>query len=181
MVAIKGFHDVVRALPALLARQPDVTALFAGPARGAAAIAYARSLHDLARELGVEHHVIVRPEIPADEIPSLLAAADLVVIPSLYDGLNKTGLEGAAVGTPAVVCRTAGIASYITEHHAGVVVPPAAPDALAAAMIELLGDGERWLRASRGARAMAENFSLDHTADRVRQMYERAVSTDYHG
>ncbi len=181
MVEVKGFHDVVRALPGLLAQRPDVTALFAGPARGATARAYATSLRDLARALGVEQHVTIRPEIPADEVPVFLAAADLLVIPSLYDGLNKTGLEGAAVGTPSVVSRTAGIAAYIAEYRAGIVVPPSAPDALAAAMAHLLGDREAWTQASRGARTMAEVFSLDHTADRLSELYERVVLTDRGG
>lgn len=175
MVHIKGFHDVVRALPAILARQPDVAALFAGPTRDADSQAYAASLQALARALDIEKHVIVRPQIPADEVPRYLAAADIVTIPSLLDGLNKTGLEGGAVGTPSVVSRNAGIADYIAEYAAGIVVPPSAPDAIAGAVLQLLGDRQAWLHASRGAAAMAESFTLDRTADSICRLYERVL------
>ncbi|MDQ6833129.1 MAG: glycosyltransferase family 4 protein [Chloroflexota bacterium] len=172
MVRIKGFHDVVHALPAILEAQPDVTVLFAGPTRGADSKAYAASLVSAARELGVEKHVIVRPQIPADEVPLFLAAADIVIIPSLLDGLNKTGLEGAAVGTPSVVCRTAGISDYVMEYASGIVIPPSAPDEIATAVIQMLGDRDSWLNASRAATTMAEVFSLDRTAESIGQIYE---------
>jgi glycosyltransferase involved in cell wall biosynthesis len=104
-----------------------------------------------------------------------MAAADLVVIPSLLDGLNKTGLEAAAFGTPVVVSERAGLAHYVRQHQAGIVVPPRAPDALAAAIARLLTDHAAWQAASVGAQALAEAFSLGRTADAIHSLYERVL------
>lgn len=176
MEGIKGYDDAIRALPAILATAPDVTALFAGPARSPESRAYAASLADLAASLGVASRVVIRPEIPFGETARYFAAADLVLIPSLMDGLNKTGIEGASVGTPAVVSRAAGLVDYVEEFGAGAVVPPRDPAALAAAVSRLLTNHPEWDAASQGARTMAEHFSLDHTTDGVLALYKRILS-----
>ncbi|MCA1723890.1 MAG: glycosyltransferase family 4 protein, partial [Thermomicrobia bacterium] len=123
MLGIKGFDDVIRALPDVLARHPDVTAMFAGPARDSVSREYAASLPALARECGVADQVIVRPEVAHAEVAALFAAANIVVVPSLLDGLNMTGVEAGAVGTPCIVSSAAGLATYIEQYGAGAVVP----------------------------------------------------------
>ncbi len=173
MVPIKGFDDAIRALPAIRAACGDVAMLFVGPTRDDAARAYAASLTALARSLGVGEHVRVRPQIAAEDVPVYLAAADIVLVPSLYDGLNKTGIEGAAVGTPVLISDAAGLADYVREDAAGIVIPPRDPAALAAAAVCLLTDAATWEAASRGASAMSTRFTLDRTADGVIALYER--------
>ena len=176
MVPIKGYDDVIRALPAILRSCPDVTALFAGPARDRDAAAYTARLKALAAALGVAGHVRIAGQIPYEDVPDHMAAADLVLIPSLLDGLNKTGLEAAAIGTPVIVSERAGLAAYVRRYESGIIVPPRAPDAIAAAITGLLVDGAAWRAASVGASELAEAFSLDRTADGVLGLYERVVA-----
>jgi len=177
MLGIKGFDDVIRALPGILEAQPDVFALFAGPARDPASRAYVASLLELARDLGVADHVIVRPQVAHADVAALFAAADIVVIPSLLDGLNMTGVEAGAVGTPCVVSDAAGLAIYIQQYDAGAVVPPRAPEKCTQAMTELLGCPDRWQAASAGARAMAGFFGLDRTADAFLAVYDHVMGS----
>jgi glycosyltransferase involved in cell wall biosynthesis len=176
MEPIKGYDDVIRAMPAVLARCPDVTAIFAGPTRTPAAQTFAAKLTALAAAQGVSDHVQIRGQIPYDDVPDYIAAADLVLIPSLLDGLNKTGLEAAAFGTPVIVSERAGLAHYVRQYHAGTVIPPRAPDALAAAMTALLTDSGAWQTASAGASTLAEAFSLSSTADAIVSLYERVLN-----
>lgn len=175
MLGIKGFDDVIRALPGILAMQPDVFALFAGPARDPASRAYVASLLDLACDLDVADHVIIRPQVDHADVAALFAAADIVVIPSLLDGLNMTGVEAGAVGTPCVVSDAAGLSTYIQHYDAGMVVPPRAPEKCAQVMTELLGCPDRWRAASAGARAMAGFFGLARTADAFLAVYDRVM------
>jgi glycosyltransferase involved in cell wall biosynthesis len=180
MEPIKGYDDVIRALPAILATCPDVTAIFAGPTRTAAAQTFAASLTRLAADLGVAERVRILGQIPYEQVPDYIAAADLVLIPSLLDGLNKTGLEASAFGTPVVVSERAGLADYVREFAAGTVIPPRAPDALATAITHLLTDREAWNTASAGASALADAFSLNRTADSILAMYERVLRAETH-
>lgn len=173
MVPIKGYDDVIRALPAIARAHPDVTLLFAGPARDEAARAYVATLERLADILGVRDRVRVVGQIPFDAVPRYFAAASLALIPSLIDGLNKTGIEAASVGTPTIVSETAGLADYVREYGAGCVVPPRQPEALARAIVALLDNEAAWDAAAAGARRMADAFSLSRTADGVLRLYER--------
>ncbi len=176
MVAIKAYDDVLRALPAIRAAHPDTTIFLAGPARDASAQAYVASLQALATSLGQDDALRITGQIPFEDVPRYFATADLALIPSLLDGLNKTGIEAAAVGTPSVVSTHAGLATYVEQFDAGAVVPPRDPTALAAAIVRLLDDRVEWECASRNASRMAEAFSLDHTADGVLGLYHRILS-----
>ena len=86
-----------------------------------------------------------------------------------------TGVEAGGVGTPSIVSEAAGLADYVRDYGAGVVVPPRDPQALAAAILQLLGDDAAWQQASAGALRMAETFSLAHTADGILRLYERVL------
>jgi glycosyltransferase involved in cell wall biosynthesis len=176
MVPIKGFDDAIRALPTVLKEFPDTTFVFAGPTRDAAATAYVRSLEMLGTSLGVQDHVRIVGRLPFEAVPTYFAASSLALIPSLIDGLNMTGVEAAAVGTPSIVSDAAGLAEYVHQYGAGLVVPPRAPLALADAILALLGDDAAWQKASAGALRMADLFSLSHTTDGFLRLYERLLT-----
>lgn len=176
MVAIKAYDDVIRALPAIRCAHPDTTVILAGPARDAAGEEYVASLRHLATSLGQEDHVRIIGQLPFEDVPRYFAAADLALIPSVLDGLNMTAVEAASVGTPSVVSEQAGVAHYVRAFDAGTVVPPRAPDTLAAATSQFLTDDAAWAEASHRALAMAESFSLANTADGVLRMYERLLT-----
>lgn len=176
MVAIKGYDDAIRALPLIRATHPDTTLLLAGPARDAAAQAYVASLRTLATSLGQHDSLRIMDQLPFEAVPHYFAAADLALIPSLLDGLNMTGVEAGAVGTPSVISAAAGLATSVDQFGAGSVVPPRDPAALAAAILSLLDDRTAWERASRGANHMATSFSLDRTADGVLGLYQRLLA-----
>jgi teichuronic acid biosynthesis glycosyltransferase TuaC len=175
MVPIKGFDDVIRALPGVVRAYPETTVLFAGPARDAEATAYAASLEQLASDYGVRDHVRIVGQIPYESVPVYFAAADLALVPSLIDGLNMTAIEAGAVGTPSIVSEKAGVADYIRMYSAGRTVPHRDPRALEAAILDLMGSGAAWQAAATGATRMAGAFALAPTADGVLRLYERAL------
>ncbi|MDQ2785940.1 MAG: glycosyltransferase [Chloroflexota bacterium] len=176
MVAIKGYDDAIRALPLVRTVHPETTLLLAGPARDAAAQVYVASLRTLATSLGQQDNLWIMDQLPFETVPRYFAAADCALIPSLLDGLNMTGVEAGAVGTPSVVSAAAGLAASVEKFGAGAVVPPRDPAALAAAIIRLLDDRPAWERASRGANRMTASFSLDHTADGILGLYQRLLA-----
>lgn len=171
MVAIKAYDDVIRAMPIIRAAHPETMVLLAGPARDASARAYVASLRNLATSLGQQDHLRILDQIPFEDVPRYFGAANLALIPSLLDGLNKTGIEAASVGTPSIVSTNAGLATYVQQFGAGTVVPPRDHAALAAAILRLLDNRAAWENASRNASRMAASFSLDRTADGVLALY----------
>lgn len=175
---IKGYDWLVRALPALVARWPALTALIAGPTV-AGEEDYVRELRAEADRLGVGPNLRLLGPFRLEEARDLYAAADLLLVTSLFEGLNKTGIEAGASGTPAVVTDSTGLAEYIVAHGAGLTVPPRDPAALAAAVAALLADGERWAACSAAARRMADAFSPATIARALLPLYAAAAPPDH--
>ena len=100
---------------------------------------YAAYLRRLAEQHGVAERFILAGEVPFQQMADYYAAADVVAIPSLMEGGNKTLSEGTLFGTPFVATETAGTIGFFDLSH-GLSVPVRDPQRLAAALIEMLGD-----------------------------------------
>jgi glycosyltransferase involved in cell wall biosynthesis len=105
---------------------------------------------------------------PPERVQSLMAAARMLVVPSLsYEGFPKVVAESMAVGTPAVVSDLGSLSELIDHGRTGVHFPPGDPRALAAAVDDLWRDAPRLDQMRRRARA---EFESKYTADRNYQM-----------
>jgi len=138
---------------AALAQVPEATLFLvgAGPERGnLEREAAAKGLAARVRFLGV---------LPHDDLPNLLAAADLMVLPTLTEGLANVWVEALACGTPVVTSDVGGAREVIDRPEAGRLVPRD-PDAVADAVNELLADPP----AQAAVRAAAERFSWERNA-----------------
>jgi glycosyltransferase involved in cell wall biosynthesis len=139
LLPIKGFELLIRSLPRVLEAVPDTSVLIAGPNRIDSRYGdYQLHLQRLTEELRVRERVIFTGAIPHPETREYLAAADLIAVPSVLEGMNKVVVEGAAVGTPSVVTRTTGIAGLMQDAGVGVIVEERSPKSFADALIALL-------------------------------------------
>jgi glycosyltransferase involved in cell wall biosynthesis len=110
------------------------------------------------------------------DVSALYRDAAIFVLPSRREGLSNALLEAQSVGLPAVVSDLPGNRAVIEHEVNGLVVPVDHPEALAQALLRLLGDPA--LRARLGAagrsRAVSE-FALDRVVDRLLAIYPQAV------
>ncbi len=106
------------------------------------------------------------------EVQSLLAAADLALIPSRYEGSSLTALEALARGLPVVATAVGGLPDKVIPGATGFIAPTAGPVALAVALRAALTDRAAWpaLGAS-GRRLVAERFSWDALAAQYLDLY----------
>jgi glycosyltransferase involved in cell wall biosynthesis len=104
-------------------------------------------------ELGVADTVELAGARPPEEIPSWLAASDVFVLSSHYEGMSLAAMEAMASGLPLVVTRVSGTAELVPSPDDGRVVRPGDPGGLADALDELIADAE--LRRALGRRALA--------------------------
>jgi glycosyltransferase involved in cell wall biosynthesis len=81
--------------------------------------------------------------IPTEELPCYYNAADIYVSTSLSDGTSLSLLEAMGCALPVVVTDVPSITEWITDGHNGRVVPRRQPEAVAQALVELLGAPER--------------------------------------
>lgn len=75
-----------------------------------------------------------------NDVPSLLRAAELFVLPSLWEGLPNVVLEAMAAGVPVIASRVEGISDLLVDEHTGRVVPTNSASDLSEAIDELLAD-----------------------------------------
>ena len=152
LIPRKGQSVAIEALALL----PSATLLVVGGGPDADA------LRLLARRLGVAPRVRFLGPRPHEELPGLLAAADVVVQPSNAEGLANVWVEALACGTPVVTCDVGGARDAIDRPEAGRLVERT-PEAVAAAVRELL-DAPPPAEAVRRA---AEKFSWERNAEEL--------------
>lgn len=131
------------------------------------------ALASLARELGVESRLRYPGFVAEEDLPALLAAAEVFVFPSLYEGFGFPPLEAMACGTPVVSSDGGSLAEVLGD--GALVVPAGDEGALAEALRRALGDVA--LRASlreRGRR-QAARFTWERTAEATVAAYRVAA------
>jgi len=111
-----------------------------------------------------------------DDVPEVLRALDVFVLPSLAEGISNTILEAMASGLPVVATDVGGNAELVVEGATGTLVPRADPGALAAGIARYLDQPELRRRHGRAARerAVAE-LSLDAMVQRYQGVYEAVL------
>ena len=164
---VKGQRELIRALARLERR--DAVALFAGDDLESGG-AFRRELEREAEAHGVSDRV--RFLGYRRDVPALLEAVDVFVLPSWLEGLPLGVLEAMARGTPVVASAVGGTPELVADGETGLLVPPRDVDALVEALDGLLGDPERARRLGESgrARALAE-FSAEAAAERVLRLY----------
>ncbi|HET7350970.1 MAG TPA: glycosyltransferase family 4 protein [Marmoricola sp.] len=115
-----------------------------------------------ARELRLGSRLTIEPRLAHDALPGRYADADVVVVPSVVDwtgdrdGLPNVVLESMASGRPVIATTVGAIASGVRDGETGLLVPPRDPDALAAAITELVDRPDLRVAFGLRARAIAE-------------------------
>ncbi len=113
-------------------------------------------LKQLAANLDVSDRVTFLGEVR--DIPALLARARMFVLPSRSEGIPLTVLESMACGLPVVATRVGGLPEVVEEGVTGLLVPPADPAALAAALVATWSDPDRRERMGNAGRGRALKF-----------------------
>lgn len=169
----KNHAMLLRAFAEIEAEFPDVRLLLAG-GRQLGSAAYVAGLKRLSVELGLAKRVEwlgVR-----DDMPGLLAAADVVALASDWEGLGLVLLEAMAARRPVVATRVGGVPEVVADGATGLLVPPGSVGALAGALRDLLCDPAR-ARAmgEAGARRLAEHFGPERMRRETRALYAEVL------
>jgi glycosyltransferase involved in cell wall biosynthesis len=146
LIARKGHDLLFQALAAVRDRRWQLRCI--GGERDAVV---SRRLRDQVRRLQLAEQVTFEGEADAASIARHYHAADVFVLPTLYEGYGMAVAEALARGLPIVSTRTGAIPEIVPD-HAGVLVPPGDLPALTAALSAVLGDPSLRRRLGEGAR-----------------------------
>lgn len=165
----KGLDLAIKALVEVTAQRDDVAYLIAGRAGNETAV-----LRSLIDTLGLSSQI--RLLGARNDVPELLSAADLVVVPSRWEGLGSTLIEAMALEAPLVVADTPAVRETVGGPSEALLVAPNRVDALAAGILDALGDENGRLNRVVNARRRFQNrYTLGTVVDETIQFYERAM------
>jgi len=170
----KGVHTLIDALPRLRRRLPGLRVVIAG--RGGAT----EDLQRRAKDRRVSRMVDFTGWLPERELHALIAAADALVIPSIYEPFGLVALEGAALNAPLVVAEAGGLAEFVEDNVTGRVFAPGDAVDLARAVTSAVQDAEVSAALARAARERLEAaYQWELLAGKTADVYASAAA--HHG
>jgi len=165
---VKGHRALIEMLPAIVRSCPRALLLVVGDGPERAAC------EDLAARLGMSRHVRFLGR--RNDVPRLLSAIDLVLMPSRSEGLGLAAIEGLAAARPVIAFAVGGLPEVVIDGVNGRLVPPGDCEAFAQAVIETVRDPARRLSYARGAASSAQRFSIDVHVQRLIDCYRMTLA-----
>lgn len=174
---MKGVHLLVKAMPLVLERMPNVRFVFVGddhvPVRGFASTGpYLRSLlPDF-----LQDRIELVGRLPHEQLGAYYRSAAVCVFPSMFEAFGYTCLEAMTYGKAIIGSAAGGMVELLDGGAAGVLYQPPDVGELAAQLLRLLGDAE--LRKTLGVRAqrrVLERYRPEVVLDEIEAHYRRAL------
>jgi len=167
----KGQHVALAAAVRVVREFPQARFLIVGDALFGIEKEYPQRLRSLVRELGLGDRVMMLGH--RNDIPAILAASDVVLVPSINpEPFGIVTIEAMAAGKPVVASNAGGSLEILTHGDTGLLVPPNSPDALAEAIMQLLANRE--LRSAIGMRAsqvVRDRFTVKRALEGWQRVY----------
>jgi glycosyltransferase involved in cell wall biosynthesis len=170
LAPIKGHVHLLDAAPEILRQSPAARFVFVGDGETRSA------LEAQARRLGVGDRVLFTGF--RDDVPSLLAGMDVVVLPSLNEGMGRVLVMAMALAKPIVATRVGGVPELLADGAAGRLVPPGDAAALANAICSLLRNPGEATALGEAGRRRAGRYSAPAMVESLAQVYRDVTAND---
>lgn len=175
LTRLKGIEDFLEAAALVAPHHDDVHFLIVGEPSPIMNRVYLDELRAHAQRLGIQDRVIFTGL--RSDIPALLSAVDVSVMPSLNEALSNVLLESMAAGSAVVATDVGGTAEALLDGANGVLIPPSDPRAMAGAVTQLLDNPARARElGSRARHTISDRFSLDRMVAATESLYDHLLT-----
>lgn len=166
---LKGHEQVLRAAPRVLAEAPHCRFLLVGEGP------LTQEIAERVRREGLTDKVLILGT--RDDVRDLLAASDIMILPSLEEGFPNVVLEGMASGLPVVATAVGGVPELIIDGETGILIPAGDDEALTQGILRLVQCGEAAgaMGALGQARVMAQ-FSAARTVEQYHDLFTQLLA-----
>jgi glycosyltransferase involved in cell wall biosynthesis len=172
----KGVLDLATAIPMVLKERPEVHFNFIGPDDESPWRSI--GMRDYLKQKLRNHasSVELLSSIPNDKLADVFAAADVVVIPSIWENFANVCLESMSAARAVIASESGGMAEMLDFGNVGRIVPPRDPGTLAKTIIELLSKPDLRHRLGTLARErLLDEYKIDRIGTMQEQSYRRAI------
>jgi glycosyltransferase involved in cell wall biosynthesis len=166
---LKRWDIILGAMPKVWTVLPNTRLLLAG-----ARTSYSVQIEQMINTLAPRHQsrTTMINDFAENEKPNLLAACDLLVLPSANESFGTVFVEAWACGKPVVGARAGAIPSVIDDGRDGLLFRYPDPDSMAEAIVDLLTHPSKAKRMGQaGRKKVLENYTWEIVADRLRNVY----------
>ena len=163
----KGFDNLIRSLPMVLSRFPDVKLIIVGDGY------MKKDLENLVYTLGLENKVKLLGFLKDEDLFKIYKISDLLVIPSNYEPFGIVALEGMAAGLPIIATSVDGLKEVIND--VGLLVPSNHPSNLAQAIINVLSDESLFKELKKKSIERVKRFSWESLCRELLDVYKEAI------
>ena len=160
----KGLKYLLQAIPEIITHIKDIMFIIIGKGPEE------QNLKNIALKLNIRNHIVFVGFIPDEELPSYYAAADLFVLPTLYEAFGLVYIDALCFGLPIVTTINGGSLDIINKDN-GILIPPKDPIKLGEAIIEALN--KRWDRDT--IKADTEKYKWENIVERYYKLYGKAT------
>ena len=167
----KGLQVLVRAMPIILAQDPDVKVVVAGKGPELEA------LRSLAWDLGVGEKVLLAGFVSDEDRDRLFKVSACATFPSLYEPFGIVALEAMAAKCPVVVSEVGGLKDVVKHAETGITIYPDNPASLAWGILHTLQYPE-WsaARVENAYREVVEEYNWERIARMTADIYRRIIA-----
>jgi glycosyltransferase involved in cell wall biosynthesis len=164
LAPVKDYPTFLRAAATALAKIPGSKLLLVGDG------ASRQELEDLAVTLGINDRVIFAGA--RKDIPALLNAMDIFVLPSISEGLSNTILEAMSTGISVIATDVGGNAEIIINNETGALTPVSDHIKLANEILSMADERKRALMGCKGRNRVLEYFSIQRMVSDYEKLYK---------
>jgi glycosyltransferase involved in cell wall biosynthesis len=175
----KAQDDAVRIAAGLRSTHPDVRLILAGSAKFVGNstrhdnVSFLRRLWALVEDLDLGDRVLLLGE--RSDVPEVLRALDMLLVPSWEEPFGRSVVEALAVGVPVAATSVGGPGEVLSDGVEGLLLPPKRPADWVEALSPLLGDRNRLGEMARAGRVRATAFDSRAHARRVLSIYREVL------
>lgn len=174
----KGFEDFIEAAAIVRQSRPDARFVIAGGAIEGLA-SYETQLRSLAQARGLDGTLFFAGwRYGPDVMPAFHQSIDLLVLPSREpEPFGLVVLEAMASGRPVIATAHGGPVEIVRDGETGLLVAPRSPQAIAGAVLDIIGDPARLAAYGQAGRARAVgHYAIERTVDRLQVLYDEVIA-----
>ncbi|MCX6815399.1 MAG: glycosyltransferase family 4 protein [Candidatus Aenigmarchaeota archaeon] len=165
----KGPEYLIKALPSILKKIPDLTCVFAGYKSD-------KHLEDLCKRLGLENNIKFLGFLEEEEKIQAMKAAETFVFPTLYEGFGIPLIEAMAAGCPIVTTNVAGVPEIVENNKNGLLTRPKDEKDLARNIIKMLSSSKMRKKMSANNVKKSKKYDWKNVISLYEKCFERAIS-----
>ena len=171
LVPIKGHKYLISAAKKIIEKSHNTVFIFVGDGH------LKSELEEQAESIGIRNNIIFTGW--RKDVPEILCLFDILVLPSLNEGMGRVLIEGMALGKPIVASKVGGIINLVKNGENGILVPPKDFNALGNAISQLIKNKALAEKMGKKGKSMVlPEFSSSAMANRMDDLYQSLLSNN---